>query len=1065
MTQPDKGTVDDILKALQERAKELNCLYQVDEALSRLAAGPEDAYRSVASVLPSGYQYPEKCRARILIGEKAYGAQDFVETPWMQSADIMVQGERIGRVEVSYLVQMPRVNEGPFLEEERRLIGAVADRVAHSVMRLGPQKSSRGRKRPAARRVAEARQGWWVIIDFLKVSDRPLLMRLTRRMINHLCWNGVEEAQALLQRFVPERELKASGAPDENRPLARSSPKMLSTLTQETFRTAAAHLSTEEILSKLQEWIRDDKSSFLLDTLESPGSTVGDVSDAIQRFVNLTDDENELPRSTLTALRVLLMRRFFTDELELINTAKNFVEVRDFHEVTQHVVSPVRSYGQLGGKSSGLFLASRIVAKSKEYSDTLSGVKVPKTWYVTSDGLLDFIHYNHLDDVYNRKYLDIDQVRREYPNIVQVFKNSHFSPDVLKGLSLALDDFEDRPLIVRSSSLLEDRMGAAFAGKYKSLFLANQGSKKERLAALTDAIAEVYASVFGPDPIEYRAERGMLDLHEEMGIMIQEVVGVRAGDYWLPTVAGVAFSNNEFRWSPRIRREDGLLRMVPGLGTRAVDRLSEEYPVLIAPGQPGLRVNMSVDEISRYSPKRLDVINLRARVFESVDVRDFFKTSGENMPDVANLVSVLEHGDLRRPLGLGLDVDFKRDEVVVTFEGLIERTPFVPRIRALLNLLREKMGVPVDIEFACDGDSIYLLQCRPQSYTADNAPADIPADLPQDKIIFTAKRYISNGRVPDITHVVYVDPRKYKALPDLESLEAVGRAVSRLNRLLPKRRFILMGPGRWGSRGDVRLGVSVTYSDINNTAALVEIARKEGNYIPDLSFGTHFFQDLVEASIRYLPLYPDEADVVFRESFFTDSRNVLADLLPEYASLADVVRVIDIPGSQDGQVLKLLMDADRDIGVGMLGVPSSQAEPVPGRRTASPEHPSEGHWLRRQRMAERIAAEVDGPRFGVKAVYLFGSVKSAMAGPASDIDLIVHVACTRAQRKDLESWLEGWSRCLAEMNYLRTGHKADQLLDVHFVTDKDIQQQTSYATKIGAVTDAAKPLRMKKLAR
>ena len=134
-------------------------------------------------------------------------------------------------------------------------------------------------------------------------------------------------------------------------------------------------------------------------------------------------------------------------------------------------------------------------------------------------------------------------------------------------------------------------------------------------------------------------------------------------------------------------------------------------------------------------------------------------------------------------------------------------------------------------------------------------------------------------------------------LGELDDLRDVGRAVGRLNKMLSKRQFVLMGPGRWGSRGDIKLGVSVTYSDINNTAALIEIARKRGQYVPDLSFGTHFFQDLVEASIRYLPLYPDEPDVIFNEAFLGEARNILADLLPEYARLQHVVRVIDVPKS------------------------------------------------------------------------------------------------------------------------------------------------------------------------
>ena len=206
---------------------------------------------------------------------------------------------------------------------------------------------------------------------------------------------------------------------------------------------------------------------------------------------------------------------------------------------------------------------------------------------------------------------------------------------------------------MRSSSLLEDRVGSAFSGKYKSLFLANQGTKRERLAALQDAIAEVYASVFGPDPIEYRAERGLLDVHEEMGIMIQEVVGRGSVDYFLPAFSGVAFSNNEFRWSSRIKREDGLVRLVPGLGTRAVDRLSDDYPVLIAPGQPGLRVNVTPDEIVRYSPKKVDVINLEENRFETIEVEDLLREHGREIPGIQQMVSAVDEGHIRKPIGSG----------------------------------------------------------------------------------------------------------------------------------------------------------------------------------------------------------------------------------------------------------------------------------------------------------------------------------------------------------------------------------------------------------------------------
>jgi hypothetical protein len=122
--------------------------------------------------------------------------------------------------------------------------------------------------------------------------------------------------------------------------------------------------------------------------------------------------------------------------------------------------------------------------------------------------------------------------------------------------------------------------------------------------------------------------------------------------------------------------------------------------------------------------------------------------------------------------------------------------------------------------------------------------------------------------------------------------------------------------------------------------------------------------------------------------------------------------------------------------------------------------PVEAHWRWRLRMVERIAIDLDPDRFGVKALYVFGSAKNATAGPSSDVDLLVHDEGPGRKREELGLWLDGWSRSLAEANYLRTGYQSDGLLDIHFVTDDDIQKQTSYAAKIGAVTDAARPLRL-----
>jgi pyruvate, water dikinase len=1048
--------VDAILRALQERAKELGCLYRVEEILASHDRPLDDVFRAVIETLPSGWQHPSVCQAKLVFRGQAVQPPAFVETPWVQSAPIVVQGEAVGSVSLYYTRAMPPADEGPFLSEERKLIDTIADRLAQFLLhreltavfaRLGPEE-----------RPAERRQDWSIVVDLLRRTDPSLLRRISRKMLNYLSFYGIAEARQLLQSLSARPEAGAEAGPgreDENQPRPKGPAREMEALTGETFRIAAAHLAESEILSSIHVWIKEDRVSFLLSTLESSDSSLVDIAGVVERFQHSGVEASELSTATQAGIKVSLIRRLLTDHADLINVCRHHVEIEDFYDLLGHTIILPKSHGRLGGKASGLFLAEKIVRRSEALSDLRSNIRIPRTWYLPSDGILQFFAHNNLDDVYNWKYRDIEQIRQEYLHVVELFKSSRFPPEIVNGLSRILDDLGPRPLIVRSSSLLEDRMGSAFSGKYKSLFLANQGRKAERLTSLLDAVAEVYASVFSPDPIQYRAERGLIDQHEEMAIMIQEVVGARVGRYFLPAFSGVGLSHNELRWSPRIKRDDGLLRLVPGLGTRAVDRLSDDYPVLIAPGQPGLRVNTTPEEICRYSPKKVDVIDLDANSLETVDLGALLEEAGDEYPALERLVSRVD-GDGVRPVG-PLDVDVRRDQLVFTFDGLARSTPFVTQMRGLLGQLRDALGTPVDIEFASDGQDLFLLQCRPQSYPAEAAPAPIPRDLPESQVVFSAHRYVSNGAVPDLTHVVYVDPDGYGRLADLADLRDVGRAVGRLNDVLPKRQFALIGPGRWGSRGDIKLGVSVTYSQINNTALLVEVARKRGHYVPDLSFGTHFFQDLVEASIRYLPLYPDDPGVVFDEAFFRRSPSILAELVPELSHLAETVRVIDVPGTADGQVLRVLLNADLDEAVGILAPPG----PLDGARVADrppAPRPGEDHWRWRLRMAQRIAASLDPARFGVKAFYVFGSTKNATAGPGSDIDVIVHVAGDAETRRRLELWLEGWSLCLAEMNFLRTGYRTEGLLDVRIVTDDDVARQTSFAVKIGAVTDAARPL-------
>jgi len=702
-----------------------------------------------------------------------------------------------------------------------------------------------------------------------------------------------------------------------------------------------------------------------------------------------------------------------------------------------------------------LFLARWIIEQPEVAKLGLGEIRIPRTWSIISDAVMDFIRLNDLDDVMDQKFKDIRQVRREYPNLVQLFKDCAFPPEILTGLSRALDYFGEVPLIIRSSSLLEDRFGTAFSGKYKSLFVANQGTKTERMEALLDAVAEVWASVLGPDPIEYRRERGLLEFVEEMGILIQEVIGTRVGRFWLPAFAGVAFSQNEFRWSPRIQREDGLIRLVPGLGTRAVDRTGDDYPVLAVPAQPGLRVNQTLDEILRYCPHHADVINLETNCFETVSLKTLLREPDAHYPMIEKIFSVLKDGHLQQSTRLMMDP--ARDDLIADMEGLLSGTGFINTMNALLNTLSQYMKTPVDLEFAHDGTHFYLLQCRPQAQTGDAAPENIPLDVAPGKTVFSAKRYVSNGRVPPITHVVQVVSDGYAALPTPAAMAEVGRAVGKLNLLLPKRKFILMGPGRWGSRGDIKLGVRVTYADINNTAMLIEVARKVGNYVPDLSFGTHFFQDLVEAQIRYLPLYPDEDDCEFNEEFFSTAENHLASVLPEYGHLSSCLRVIDVAAASGGDVLRVYTNADQDVALAVLEAPDEEPD-RPAVVAVNQESEPLQFWRWRFRMAERMVRSLDAERFRVKGVYLHGSVKNGTARPDSDINLLVHFSGGPGDLTRLENWFEGWSLALAEMNYSRSGVRLPGMLDITYLSDVEVAAGAGLASLIGAATNAARPL-------
>ena len=414
---PDETQFGTTLHALQERAKELNCLYQVGELLNQSTRPLEEIFRGIIEVLPPGWQYPHDCQARIVFEKRAVQLSDFQATQWVQKANIVVQGEAVGAVEVSYRREMPSSDEGPFLNEERKLIETVAERIASAVT----QRRLRAALGPRA--IAATKQGdWRVVLEFLRDTDPALLKRISRKLINHLSWSGVQEAKELLHAAEQSCRLRMRFPRTRTGLFAQDVPGNFTDLTSEAFRIAGEHLSENEILNCVTGWIKEDKAGFLMRALENQDTSLGEIVEGIERYRHADIKENELSPSTQKGLRVSLIRRFFSENLDFINVAKNFIEIRDFYDLLGKIIFPPRCHGKLGGKSAGLFLAKKIIDKAPEATELLRRLRCRKTWYITSDWIQNFIHHNDLEDVLNRKYMEIGQIRQEYPHLVAFSK-------------------------------------------------------------------------------------------------------------------------------------------------------------------------------------------------------------------------------------------------------------------------------------------------------------------------------------------------------------------------------------------------------------------------------------------------------------------------------------------------------------------------------------------------------------------------------------------------------------------------------------------------------------------
>lgn len=675
-----------------------------------------------------------------------------------------------------------------------------------------------------------------------------------------------------------------------------------------TLRQAAAHLSLAEIEEGLNLLRRREAAEQLENLATLPDVPVRMLSEHVKRFCQLPMGGEQLAPNEILATRVALIRNFISDQLEFIGVAKNFLRIRDLDWILDRIIGLERGQGRIGGKASGMLLGTRILqgARMEHRDSRAADVHLPESWFVRSDVIAQFLRLNGLEEYQSQKYKDAESIRSEFPIIRQLFRNAEFPSEIVQQLDKLLEQIGEVPLIVRSSSLLEDRFGTAFSGMYASVFLGNQGPRRDRLEALLGAIAEVYASTLGPDPILYRRRHNLIDYNEDMAILIQKVVGRAHGRFFLPDAAGVAYSRNEYRWSPRIKAEDGIARVVLGLGTRAVDRTGNDYPRMMALGAPLLKPAGSVQEVYRRSQRSVDVVDLEENKFRTVAFRDLF-SAGSDVPGLDIAASVWTGDALVQPAGAVVGED--PSELCLTFDRLASRTTFAGDLRDRLRRIEDAYNTTINLEFAYLDGKFYLLQCRPLVQAISAEGCQVPLDIPQERKLFASRGLVRSGELMGIDYLVVVDPWAYDRIDSLDTRLSLGRAVGRINDALENKTFVLLGPGRWGSN-DSRLGVKVTYADISHAKALVEIAVRKGSFVPEVSYGTHFFQELVEEGIFYLALYPDEPEAAFNFDFFKDAPNALADVSPKDAEFAELLKVIDVARALPGRKVNLVMEGD-----------------------------------------------------------------------------------------------------------------------------------------------------------
>jgi hypothetical protein len=594
-----------------------------------------------------------------------------------------------------------------------------------------------------------------------------------------------------------------------------------------------------------------------------------------------------------------LCRIMIGREARILSLAQQTFSLEDLLNIEKRLIGT----GFIGGKAVGMLLANKIIS-ADESLDLKQHLEPHDSFYVGSDVFYTYLVENgcwkqRLEQKTKEGYFKVAPQLRE-----RLLKGT-FPDQIRDQFQEMLEYFGQSPIIVRSSSLLEDAFGNAFAGKYESVFCVSQGSPEQRYGQFEDAARNVYASTMNEEALTYRLQRGMDESDEQMALLIQRVSGSYRKRYFFPDLGGVGLSYNTFVWKPGMDPKAGMLRLAFGLGTRAVNRVEDDYVRIVALDSPLSRPLAGMDDVRKFSQHHVDLLDTKSNTLRTVSLG---KLVAEDLDVDLELIAMADSEATQRAMALGKG---EQKYWLLTFERLLSETKFVEIMQKILKSLESSYRYPVDIEFTVNFSAdrrpiINLVQCRPLQTKGLQASVEMPTAVDSEQILFQCEGYFMGGSVSEnLRRIVYVEPAGYINL-SLSGKYDIARLVGKLNRRLADQQTtptILIGPGRWGTTTP-SLGIPVGFHEISNIAVLVEVAYEGGNLMPELSFGTHFFQDLVEGDILYVAIFPTKSGVTFNKDRLYELPNRLADLLPESSKYADVVRVCDL----DRQNLSIIGD-------------------------------------------------------------------------------------------------------------------------------------------------------------